>query len=252
MEYGLIFITCIFSSFLTGLLGIGGGLVIVPMFLTVLPFFGINMNIQQIIGISTACVFINSAVSVFYRRKENFIFLSKTFIFLSLSIIIGSILGTELSSHFSKNIILLVYSLVTFISLYLLKKDLFFDIKQCNLSWFLYPTFVLIGGVSATIGIGGAVLFAAALKCSIDSDTKKLLPTITLLVLINAFFTFTGKFLLGFIAWQIIPIALVSSIIGAKIGVVASKKLTTKMLNNALIGVLMLGLLRVIAEFFIK
>ena len=73
MEFLLIFCICTFSGFLTGLLGVGGGMIIIPLFLCVLPLFGIKFSLQEVIGISATCVFINSAVTTFYRRKEKFL-----------------------------------------------------------------------------------------------------------------------------------------------------------------------------------
>ena len=73
LELLLIFCICTFSGFLTGLLGVGGGIIIVPLFLGILPLFGIKFSLAEVIGISATCVFINSAVTAFYRRKEKFL-----------------------------------------------------------------------------------------------------------------------------------------------------------------------------------
>ena len=73
VELFVIFAICVFSGFLTGLLSVGGGLVIIPVFLCVMPFFGINLSAQQIIAISTVCVLMNTTATLFFRRKEKFL-----------------------------------------------------------------------------------------------------------------------------------------------------------------------------------
>lgn len=245
-----IFIVCLISAILTGVLGVGGGLIIIPMFLTVLPALGLDtLSIHHIIAISATCVFLNSSVSVFYRRKEEFLPKSQLLKF-SIAIIIGTLLGTYYSSFAPKNLLLIIYVGVSVISIFLMNKDIYFDIKNCTYNKFIYPLFTLIGALSASIGIGGAVFFATALKCFVDNNTKKLIPTITFFVFVNAIVTFTGKFYLGYISFYIIPIAFIASLIGTKIGVKICERLSCNTINKLMITLLLLGLIRIISEIF--
>lgn len=250
MEYIAIFLVCTFSGVLTGLLGIGGGLVIVPFFISVLPLFGIHdFTLHQIVAISATCVFINSAATIFYRRKEKFL-PAKELYKLAIAIIVGTVLGAYLSTFAPNKLILSIYICVGSISFYAINRDIYFDLQRTRFKFVLYIIFALIGAISSSIGIGGAVLFAASLKCFMGKDTKMLLPTITLLVLIHAFFAFASKLVLGEIVLFIIPIAIVSSFIGSKIGVKLSKNLSSSMLNKAMSLVLLFGIFRVTLELF--
>ncbi|MCR4881737.1 MAG: sulfite exporter TauE/SafE family protein [bacterium] len=247
MEFFLIFCICTFSGFLTGLLGVGGGIVIVPLFLSVLPLFGIKFPLQAVIGISATCVFINSSVTTFYRRKEKFLPFP-TIAPIVFSIVTGTVLGAYFSDFAPKHVILSIYVFVSLFSIYMLNGEIYFNLKN---KFFVYVLFAFIGAISSSIGIGGAVLFATLLKCFLGKNTKELLPTITILVLVHAFFAFASKFVLGHVTMMIIPIALVASLIGSKIGVITSKKLTAKMLNILMSLVLVLGLIKIIHEMFI-
>ncbi|MCQ2958384.1 MAG: sulfite exporter TauE/SafE family protein [Candidatus Gastranaerophilales bacterium] len=249
MEYIVIFLICTISGFLTGLLSVGGGIVIVPLFLAILPLFGITFSLAEVIGVSATCVFINSSVTAFYRRKEKFLPL-KTILPLIISIIIGTVSGAYLADFAPKYIILGIYICVSLMSLYLINGEIYCDLKQKKLSFVLYLIFAFIGAISSSIGIGGAVLFVTALKCFMGKDTKELLPTITILVLCHAFFAFSSKFILGHITLYIIPIAFVASLLGSKIGVKVSRKLSAKTLNILLSVVLVLGLIKIIQELF--
>ena len=247
MEFLLIFCICAFSGFLTGLLGVGGGIVIVPLFLGLLPLFGLKFSLQTVIGISATCVFINSAVTTFYRRNEEFLSFS-TIAPMVFSIIIGTISGAYLADFAPKYIILGIYIGVSLFSIYILNGEIYFKLKN---KFFVYVLFAFIGAISASIGIGGAVLFATLLKCFWGKNTKELLPTITILVLVHAFFAFISKLALGHVTLMIIPIAFAASIIGSKIGVIVSKKLTSKLLNILMSVVLILGLIKIIHELFV-
>ena len=82
-------------------------------------------------------------------------------------------------------------------------------------------------------------------------DTKELLPSITIFVLFHAFFAFFGKLMLGHITFLIIPIAVMASLVGSKLGVITSRKLSSQILNKLLSCILILGLIKIIYELFI-
>ncbi len=247
MEQVAILTICTISGIFTGLLGIGGGLIIIPAFMIILPLFGIShFTPHQIIAISSTCVFLNSSSGLFFRRKEKF--LDKKFIICaSTAVIVGTLISAYATSYAPIKPIYVVYLLVCLISIYLMKNEVHF---KFNNNGILYLIFGLIGAISASIGIGGAVLFATALKCFRNETTKELLPTITLIVAIHALFAFLGKMCAGTVVFSVIPTALLASIIGAKIGVKISKKLSTKVIENLMILILLIAIIRVGFEFF--
>jgi len=249
MLYFAIFLICIMSGFLTGLLSVGGGIIIIPLFLSVLPLFGIQLSVHDVVGISATCVLIYSSITTFYRRKEKK--LSCNILFpIVISIITGTLTGAYLSEFAPKNIILTIYIVVSLCSLYFVNSDFYYNLKEKKLYPLMYVIFAMIGAISSSIGIGGAVFFVPTLKCFLEKDTKELLPTVTILVLCHAFFAFSAKFILGHVPLYIIPIAFFASLIGSRIGVNVSKKLSSKILNILLSIILILGLIKIIFELF--
>lgn len=248
MENIITFLVCTFSGVLTGLLGIGGGLVIVPFFISIFPLFNVEQfTLHQIIAISATCVFMNSATTVFYRRHQKYLpfsILAK----LSIAIIIGTVLGSYLTTFASNQILFSIYISVGLISIFVITQDIYFDLQNSRFKFVIYIVFATIGAISSSIGIGGAVLFATALKCFMGKDTKMLLPSITILVLVHAFFAFISKLLLHEIIFFIIPIALFASLIGSKIGVKISEHLSSNAINKLMAIVLGFGIFRVLFE----
>ena len=249
IEHLVIFLVCTFSGILTGLLGIGGGMIIVPAFLIIMPFFGVEFSLHQIIAISSTCVFANCSATAFYRRKEKFLD-KKLLTKMCLAIMLGTVGGAYLSSFAPDKALVAIYCGVSLISLYLIKGEIYFDLNKPFLKILLYLIFIFIGAISSAIGIGGAVLFATALKCFMGKNVKELLPSMTILLLAHAGFAFFSKFALGEVTLMIIPIAIVSSLIGTKIGVKISQKLSANTITNMMCGFLIFALLRVFMEFF--
>jgi len=250
MEYFAIFTVCAISGVFTGLLGIGGGLIIVPAFLSILPLFGVkHFSLHEIIGISATCVFFNSLSSLYYRRKEKFLpekLMTKLLIF----IMVGTAIGAYYSSFAPYKLLLLIYIVVCVISGFLLKKDIRIEIKNKTLMFALYISFAGIGALGASIGIGGAILFTTALKCFLEKSTKELLPSVTLIVAIHAMVAFGVKLYNNDVTLMIVPIAILSSLVGAKIGVTISRKLSSNAISNLMIITLVVALTRVTIEFF--
>lgn len=245
LEYFVSFLVCAFSGVLTGVIGIGGGLVIVPAFLFMVPIFNLDFSIHQIIGISATCVLLNSLTTLFYRRKEKFVAIDDV-VKISIAIMMGTLLGAIGSSSAPEWSLCLIYIVVALISMSLIKKDISFGDSWSI--WVRYLLFAFIGAISAAIGIGGAVMFAVALKCFYHKNAKELLPTITLLVAIHAVFAFVGKLYVGDVILMIIPIAMVSSIVGAKMGVLISKRLSANAIANVMIATLLIGIARVVFQ----
>jgi len=209
-----------------------------------------NFSLSDIIGISTTCVLTNSTTSFFYRRHEKFLPV-KTIIPLAVSIIIGTVSGSYISEFAFREILLGIFIAVNLFSIYIINNEIYFNLKEKKIDWLLYIIFACIGGISASIGIGGAAMFTPALKCFLGKETKELIPTVTILVLVHAFFAFSSKFVLGHITLMIIPVAFLASLIGSKIGVIISHKLTCKTLNILLTCVLILALIKIIIELIL-
>ena len=126
MEQIVIFLICTFSGVLTGLLGVGGGMVIVPAFLIVLPFFGLTFSLHQIIAISSTCVFANCAATAFYRRKEKFLD-KKVLAKLCTAVVFGTVAGAYLSSFAPEKVLVTIFCCVSALSLYMIKNEIYFE-----------------------------------------------------------------------------------------------------------------------------
>lgn len=99
IEYGVFALLGIFSGLVAGLLGIGGGLVIVPVLLLLFPSMGLgdNPNLVHIaIGTSLATILFSSMASIYTHHKNKGV-LWDVFIRIAPGIVIGSMLGSTIA-----------------------------------------------------------------------------------------------------------------------------------------------------------
>ncbi len=147
---------------MAGLFGIGGGFIIVPLLLFVLPQIGIGSELTThfAIGTSLACIVITSISSTrshHLRKSVNWQLIK----IVTPALIIGSIVASKIASLVSGKILMSVFvfgALITAIYLFSSKADkIRLDNKALqkkdNLTYFLFGNFT--GFISSLIGIGG-------------------------------------------------------------------------------------------------
>jgi len=165
----------VFTGIMAGLLGLGGGVVVVPILSTLFPLFGIEpaLSVHLAVGTSTATIVATSSVSTrahFKRRNIN------TLLQLGWKlwpgIIIGAILGGVIADRLSSQHLATFFS---FIVLLLAIRAIFFRSKQNEAhnkyyQWRIPAQFLLtlitmiIGGMSTLLGMGGGVFMLPLLQ----------------------------------------------------------------------------------------
>lgn len=147
---------------MAGLFGIGGGFIIVPLLLLVLPQIGIGTELVMhfAIGTSLACIVftsISSTRSHHLKKSVNWQLIK----IVAPGLIIGSIVASKVASLVDGEVLMTVFvfgALITAIYLFFSKVDnVELDNipiqKKDNLIYFLFGNFT--GFISSLIGIGG-------------------------------------------------------------------------------------------------
>ena len=160
-------LTAIPVGFVAGLFGIGGGLITVPFLYYIFGKLGIDQKyiMHLAVGTSFAIIIPTSMVSVLTHHKFNavdFNIVKSYGIFVIIGVIIGTIFAASLKT---KSLILFFSIIILLLGIYLLllkekEKDLIIDIKL-HLKILLG---LLVGFISAPMGIGGAIMNVPILK----------------------------------------------------------------------------------------
>tara|TARA_B110001452_G_C15188874_1_gene412848 strand:+ start:561 stop:1346 length:786 start_codon:yes stop_codon:yes gene_type:complete len=160
-------LTAIPVGFVSGLFGIGGGLITVPFLYYIFESLGIDKQyiMHLAVGTSFAIIIPTSIVSVLTHHKfkaVDFNIVKSYGIFVILGVIIGTIYAASLKT---KSLVLFFSIIIFLLSIYLLllkerKKNVIIKIKL-HLKIILG---FLVGFISAPMGIGGAVMNVPILK----------------------------------------------------------------------------------------
>ncbi|MBX2860818.1 MAG: sulfite exporter TauE/SafE family protein [Vampirovibrio sp.] len=231
----LIFVTGLVAGIFSGLLGIGGAVLLIPAAMYLPPVFGLlPFGIKAATGIAmTQCLGGTLAASRIHYQKGTLI--PGLVLVLGAGSFIGGFIGGYGSQFFSDISLKLIYMCLLFtVILFFLRSLNRPDVANGHLWTFDHRTFLqepknwrflglttAIAMLSGLLGIGGAVFLFPVLHGILKVPVKQAIGTCTGLVLLTAMTGFTGKWISGQIplaeGLAVTIGALIGGTIGAKI-----------------------------------
>ena len=154
-------------GFFAGLFGIGGGLITVPFLFFIFQSLGVNPDyiMHLAVGTSFSIIIPTSIISVLTHKKHEAVdleIIKKYGFFVIIGVLSGTIFAALLNT---KSLLLFFIIIVYFLGAYLLNlKD---KTKEIKLNFKLFPRifFGFVSGfISATMGIGGAIMNVPILR----------------------------------------------------------------------------------------
>ncbi|MBE0575254.1 MAG: sulfite exporter TauE/SafE family protein [Desulfuromonadales bacterium] len=162
----IVFLILLFGTvagFLAGLLGIGGGVVLVPLFLWLFPLAGFlpELVVHTAFGTSLAIILPTAVSSTLGHRKRRNVDWSMV-LFLALGGVFGAFFGSSLAAVMSGQILKICFGLM----LIVISSRLFFykqpylppECYDCARPWPLVFVGFTGGAFSAFFGIGGGII----------------------------------------------------------------------------------------------
>ncbi|QIB65045.1 sulfite exporter TauE/SafE family protein [Kineobactrum salinum] len=154
--------TGLIAGVLAGLLGVGGGIVIVPVLYTLFGLIGINDEIRMhmAVGTSLSTIILTSLSSMWAHLKRKSL---DTVILRSwgIWIVVGAIAGTVLAGNVSGHFLSTVFAIIAFLmSMYMLFTSPDFRVTEKAPTGAAKAVCgITISGASAIMGIGGGTMF---------------------------------------------------------------------------------------------
>ena len=213
----------IFGGFISGLVGIGGAIIIYPMLLLLPPLVGLPTYSAYIAsGLTSSQVFFSTLSGSFkaYKNKD----FSRTLVLnMGSGMIIGSILGAILANLINVQFVNMVYIIIALLALILMFIKVVPSTSHIKFNRLLLITIGgIIGLVSGIVGAGGAFIIIPVLLVIFKLPMNMVVTNSIVIAFISSIGAFMIKLLQGYIPINsAIPLILGSILftpLGMKIG----------------------------------
>jgi uncharacterized protein len=251
LEYFKFFFIGIFGGIISGLLGIGGGVLILP----ILIYFT-HLEIKVAAAISTINVFFASTIGTYFSSKNK----SINFRY-ALAFGLASSATSFLGSYFTKLIPDLVIKLIYLLSVIL--AIIFFFLKRKNHKssssfekeitripskkdyFIILSIAIFFGFIFGVIGVGGGFLYVPLIIILFDFPIKVAIGTSLFIMLLNSIPGLIGKLLT--VKFDIfIGIAVgIGALVGARLGAYIHRKINEKIIRIIFIIILSVIIVKV-------
>lgn len=185
----ILLITGAVVGFSTGLLGVGGGFLMVPIQFFLLQSTGISpdMAIRIAFGTSLA-VILPTAISGSYRHYCNKCVLLKPAIYMGITGFSGGFIGGYIASITPVNILTFIFSILLFFVAYqILKYQKAPGGKTKNLNPYHLLVWGFLAGVSSgLLGIGGGVILVPVMLIVLGFSMLEAVGTSTVVILLTS------------------------------------------------------------------
>jgi uncharacterized protein len=220
------FLSGILAGIISGLLGVGGGIVIVPVL--------VALNETPLHSVATSCLAILIiSISGSYENWRSGNFKWKKIISLGIPAAITSQIGVVAASSLPPKVLLILFGVLLFINVYLIslhrkiKEGKEFTSNMSESSARII-TGGLAGFLSGLFGVGGGVIMVPLQVILLKEDIKTAIQTSLGVIVITALSATIGHSLAGNVLYKTGILVGVGGAIGAQMGTRFLKKLPGK------------------------
>ena len=238
-EYFLIGIIAFTVSLISGMLGLGGAIMLIPAYLYLPSLFGFNeLGIKNISGMTSLQVFATSLLGMLFHRKKK-AFNKSVVITVGIPIVMSSFAGAYLSGLVNPNLIVSIFAFMAtagaVLIIFVRKAE-----KENNESLNDYNKFaavligVTVGFLGGMAGAPGAFLLSPLLMLVLRMPIRVTIGSTLGIVLLASLATSLGKITSGIVPFNLTFTAILFSIPGVYLGSNLSHRFTTSALRWSL------------------
>lgn len=225
------------GGFLSGMLGLGGSILMVPLLLFVPPAFGFPaLDMKQVSSISIVQVFFSAMVAVMVHRKNNFV--SRPLVlYMGTTSAAASLVGAWLSAYVSARFLLLLFagiSTVAALLMFLPKREVRSDLAADQVPFNRGLAILIalsVGTVGGLIGAPGAFIYVPLLMYVLSIPTRVTLGSTLAIVLLGSLTGVIGKLATGQVPVLMAAALVLGAIPGARMGGALSRRVNIAMLR---------------------
>ena len=230
----------LFTGFLSGLLGIGGGIVMAPLLLYIPPLFGFEpLPMRIVAGLTIVQGLLACLSGALSHRRFRFVS-DRLSLYMGTSIFIAAMAGGVGSRYVSNEILLFLFAglalSASFLMMIPVKGDMDSpDTESLTFSrWRAVTAASGVGFLGGLVGQGGSFILIPLMTAFVQIPTRIAIGSNLAIVLLSSIAGFIGKATTGQISWLMtLPIAL-TVIPAAHLGSLVSRKTPVSILRRVL------------------
>lgn len=245
-----LFILGLLGGFLSGLLGLGGAVVMIPLMLSVPPLVGAGLlTMKEVAGLSMLQVLASSVSGIFIHHKNNSV---NGKVLLSVGIPMGlcALSGAYLSKYMGNRTLLIFFGLLIFVAfiMLLIHRPKPADVPAGEFKFRLVPSLLIgafVGFVAGAVGAGGGFILIPLMITVLRVPLKVTVGTSLGIVFVGALTGSIGKLLsLQVNIATAIPLIL-GSVPAAQLGAKCSKVMKPATIHRILLAVIFTSLIKI-------
>ena len=243
-------------GFLSGMLGIGGGIVMFPLLLYVPPLLGFSgIDVKSITGLTMAQGFFSALTAMFYYHKNALV--NKPLVMtLGLSLFLSSLVGSLVSKKVPDGPLLMVFGTLAFIAavMMLIPRSYAQDEMTEDTVVFHKATAVVIGVVLGfaigLVGQGGAFILIPTMLYVLKVPLRVALGSTLAIGLFSSSAGLIGKVATGQVPFLMALPLIAGAIPAARLGSIVGKKTKTQYLRWLLAAIIIATAIKVWSALF--
>jgi uncharacterized membrane protein YfcA len=244
------------GGFLSGLLGLGGAIFMIPLLLYVPPMLGVGvLDMKQVAAISMVQVLSASLSGLIVHSKNRFVSRSILLIMGTCNAL-GNLAGSLLSKGVKSISLLAVFATLAVIAaivMFIPRRDQGENIAPGSVSYnkpLAAMVSLVIGVFGGMVGAPGAFIYIPVMIYLLNIPTRIVIGSTLGIVFMGAFTGTIGKMVTGQIIWPYAIALVIGTIPGAQFGGNTSKKINTKYLRLAIAVIIALTGIRMWYQIF--
>ncbi len=244
----ILFLLSLFGGIGSGLLGVGGAVLLIPLLLAVPPLFGVgSLSMHQVSGITMIQVLAASATGYFFHRRGGFAN-GKAILAIGIPMGIFSFAGAAASKSMSSHTMLLIFGCMVTVAFFMLltkstgESD---ESSECNLK--TIPAVCsgsCVGILSGIVGAGGGFILIPVMVKILKLPIRMAVGSSLGIVFIGALMGAVGKLMTFQVQWILLLPVVAGSLPSSLLGSYLSKKIAPSHIRHILLGLVLLILIK--------
>lgn len=245
-----LFVLGLLGGFLSGLLGLGGAVVMIPLMLSVPPLVGAGqLTMKEVAGLSMLQVLASSVSGIIIHKKNNFVN-GKVLFSVGVPMGICALGGSYFSKYMEDRTLLIFFGVLVLVAFFMLliRKKEAADAQPEEFKFRLIPSVLIgafVGFVSGSVGAGGGFILIPLMVTILRVPLKVTVGTSLGIVFIGALTGSIGKLLSMQVSLLMALPLILGAIPAAQFGAKFSKKLESNTIHRILLVVVLASVIKV-------